>query len=139
MATNAINDKHIDITNHYLSLGVMGGLPLLLLHIAILTVAFSYVGQGLADTSERFGKQQFMFWSLGCGLLAHTVATISISYFDQSFLFLYLTLAAISSAHAAGQTAPVVQPAPLPATRVWRNRSSGSPRWARVPAQPPGN
>jgi hypothetical protein len=47
---NAISPNHIDITNHYLALGVMGGLPLLLLYIAILTAAFSFVAHlpGLA-------------------------------------------------------------------------------------------
>jgi hypothetical protein len=118
MFANAVNDQHIDITNHYLSLGVLGGIPLMLLHIAILTVGFSFVGQGLRDSSEGLFKRRFMFWSLGCGLLAHTVATMSISYYDQSFLFLYFTLAAITSAYASTRMASLTQPNPIAVNTV---------------------
>jgi hypothetical protein len=104
-------------------LGVMGGLPLLFLHIAILGTAFSYVGRGVAAGEPA--KQRFMLWALGCALVAHVVSTISVSYFDQSFLFLYLTLAAIGSAHGATQAAAAAQ-APTAAASSDRSRE----RWS---------
>ena len=132
---NDINANHIDITNFYLALGVMGGLPLLLLHIAILTTAFSYVGQGFADSAGGPAPRRFMLWTLGCALLAHAVTSISVSYFDQSFIFLYLTLAAVGSAHAAKQ------PHSVRDTVRAVNRSTPElhtrHNWRRMPVQSP--
>lgn len=89
---------HSDITNHYLQLGVVGGLPLMLLFIAILAKGFSFVGQALRNAGNIFPKYLFMVWALGATLFAHAVNMISVSYFDQSFLFVYLTLASIGLA-----------------------------------------
>ena len=38
-----------------------------------------------------------MVWALGASLFANAATMISVSYFDQSFVFLYLKLAAIGS------------------------------------------
>jgi hypothetical protein len=92
---------HTDITNYYLHMGVIGGLPLMLLFIAILFKGFCFVGQAQRRSSELSVESRFMFWALGSALFTHTVTSISVSYFDQSFLFIYLTLAAIGCAHAA--------------------------------------
>jgi hypothetical protein len=91
------SNDHTDITNHYLALGVRGGLPLMLLFIALLVKAYSYIGQTLEAQSERPGEELFMIWALGASLFAHTVTMISVSYFDQSFMFLYLTMGIIGS------------------------------------------
>jgi hypothetical protein len=93
-----ISETHTDITNHYLAIGVMGGLPLLLLFVATLVKAFSIVGRGLRTAEIGGSRERFVVWGLGCSVAAHTVTCISVSYFDQSFLFLYLPLAAIASA-----------------------------------------
>ena len=89
---------HTDITNHYLEMGVIGGLPLMALFIAILVRGFSLVGQMLQQRADLTRESRFIVWALGGSLFAHAVTFISVSYFDQSFVFIYLTLAAISSA-----------------------------------------
>lgn len=88
---------HVDITNYYLHFGVMGGLPLMLLFIGIIAKGFSFVGQMLRKTSDLPFRFRFMLWALGASLFTHAVTGISVSYFDQSFIFLYMTLAAIGS------------------------------------------
>jgi hypothetical protein len=88
---------HTDITNHYLQMGVVGGLPLMLLFIAILSMGFSYVGRVVRPQSTVSEEKQFVIWALGVSLFAHAATSISVSYFDQSFIFLYLTLAAIAT------------------------------------------
>ncbi len=82
-------------------MGVDGGLPLMLLFIAILAKGFSYVGQTLRQMPESSPQSRFMVWALGAMLFAHAATFISVSYFDQSFVFIYLTLAAISSVRYA--------------------------------------
>ena len=91
------NPKHTDITNHYLQMGVMGGLPLMFLFIGLLATGFVYVGRRVRLRKMR-RKDRFMMWALGSALFAHATTFISVSYFDQSVLFIYLTLAAIGSA-----------------------------------------
>ena len=92
--------EHTDITNEYLNMGVLGGLPLMFLFIATLAVAFIFVGRLQKESNDLDGETRFMLWGFGAALFAHAVTFISVSYFDQSFLFIYLTLAAISSAHS---------------------------------------
>ena len=89
--------NHVDITNYYLNMGVMGGLPLLLLFIAILVKGFSFVGQSLRQAADFSPDSRFTIWALGASLFSHAATFISVSYFDQSVVFLYLTLAAICS------------------------------------------
>lgn len=86
-----------DITNHYLMMGVAGGLPLMLLFVAVLATGFSFVGRTLRQMPELSPQSQFMIWALGVSLFAHSVTFISVSYFDQSFVFIYLSLAVIGS------------------------------------------
>lgn len=92
---------HTDITNHYLKMGVIGGLPLMLLLISKLVKAFSIIGKILQSNLLLPTNMMFMVWALGASLFANAAAMISVSYFDQSFVFLYLTLAAIGSAWLA--------------------------------------
>lgn len=69
----------------------------MLLFIVILVKGFSIVG--LSIRNEDYIKQGnlFFIWSIGASLFVHTVTFISVSYYDQSFLFIYLTLSAIGS------------------------------------------
>jgi hypothetical protein len=123
MPTGVIwSPNHTDITNHYLAMGVHGGLGLMILFIASLVKGYSYVGQSVvyARRLNRHSNSQFMMWSLGVALFAHTVTSFSISYFDQSFLFIYLTLAAIGSARSALSAACVRQRAILAQRRKER-------------------
>jgi hypothetical protein len=86
------SENHTDITNHYLSMGVLGGLLLMVLFIAILAKGFSYVGQALRAMPESPSQSRFIIWALGASLFTHAVTFISVSYFDQSFVFIYLII-----------------------------------------------
>jgi CelD/BcsL family acetyltransferase involved in cellulose biosynthesis len=80
---------------------VIGGLPLTLIFIAILVKGFSFVGRTLRDRPDLSWESQFMVWALGCSLFAHAATSVSVAYFDQSFVLIYLTLGAISSLYSA--------------------------------------
>lgn len=95
--------EHTDITNHYLKMGVIGGLPLMLLFLGILMQGFSAVGWTIRALSQGSSQYQFTCWALGASLFAHATTFISVSYFDQSFVFIYLTLAAIGSVYSNAQ------------------------------------
>jgi len=87
--------NHIDITNHYLRMGVDGGLPLMLLFIWVLAKGFSMVGQTLRQSDNAQSQPSFVVWALGAALFSHAATFMSVSYFDQSVVFFYLTLATI--------------------------------------------
>jgi hypothetical protein len=93
--------EHTDITNHYLQYGVVGGLPLMGLFIAAMVAGFRYIGQSLRLFKEKSFEQLFLFWALGAALLTHAATCISVSYFDQSYVFLFLNLAVIGSLRSA--------------------------------------
>ncbi len=91
------NLNHTDMTNHYLAMGVAGGLLLMMLFIWILVVAFVRIGKALRVGRGAPRDQQFLVWSLGCILFGHATTFMSISYFDQTIVFLNLVLACIGS------------------------------------------
>ena len=68
------------------------------LFIGVLAKGFTYVGQTLHASTVDNEESKFVLWGIGAALFAHLATMISVSYFDQSFLFLYLNLALIGSA-----------------------------------------
>jgi hypothetical protein len=88
------NQQHTDIVNHYLAMGVLGGLPLMVLFILIVVAAFRGVGRALAGHGNE-DDQPFLAWLLGAIVFGHVVNFVSTSLFDQPILFFYLPLAAI--------------------------------------------
>lgn len=97
--------NHTDITNYYLLMGTWAGLPLMLLFIAMIWVGFRHVGRMVRAQSLLEDNKAFMVWCLGAALFAHTVSCISVAYFDQTYIFMLLCLAAASSLHATGLAA----------------------------------
>lgn len=88
--------NHTDITNHFIAQGVSGGLLQMSLYILFFITAFRYVGK-LSRSNHFENHEKFMLWAMGSSLFAHAASQISVSYFDQSILFVYLTLGIISS------------------------------------------
>lgn len=90
---------HCDITNYYLMMGVWAGLPLMLLFIAMIWRGFRYIGDIQRSPSTAAGHEKFITWCLGSALFAHTATCVSVAYFDQSYIFMFLCLASIASLH----------------------------------------
>lgn len=88
---------HTDITNHYIQLGVIGGLPLMILFIATLFKGFSFIRQKVLQMDKEANELTFLIWTIGASLFSHAITCLSVSYFDQSLIFLYLTLALIGT------------------------------------------
>ena len=99
---------HTDITNYYIKMGVLGGFPLMVLFISQLVAGFVAVGKALRQNEEESLDKRLLIWTLGAILFAHAATMISVSYFDQSVVFLYLVLAAIGSIPAQTPAEEVV-------------------------------
>lgn len=100
--------RHTDITSHYIQLGVWGGLPLMALFLYVLWQGFSRVGMLAGALAGPDPARARLMWSIGATLFAIAVTGFSVSYFDQSFVFIFLVLGVIASASAV----PAARPAP---------------------------
>lgn len=89
--------NHIDVTNYYIRMGVDGGVALMVMFLAVLAKAFSLVGKAVQASATVGQGPSFLPWALGASLFAHAANFLSVSYFDQSVVFLYLTLALIGT------------------------------------------
>jgi hypothetical protein len=88
---------HSDLTNYYLHLGVIGGLPLTLLLIAIIGLCLKkLINHVFALQADNKMQEAFTIWCAIAALAAHASSFISISYFDQMFVLFYLLIAGIS-------------------------------------------
>jgi hypothetical protein len=97
--------NHCDITNQYIYYGIIGGISLMLLFIAALWIAFGYIGKYLRLHAGDGDANRCKFaWALGSALFAQAASCISVYYFDQSFIFLFMNLALIGSLHSSAST-----------------------------------
>lgn len=92
-----IDDRSADIVNFYLAQGVNGGILLMAITIGLYSTGFRYVGAALRLRAGDPFADQFLIWAIGSGLFAHTVTSFSVSYFDQSVMFFYVSLAATTA------------------------------------------
>ncbi|MDI1231716.1 MAG: hypothetical protein PSU93_11245 [Methylobacter sp.] len=91
------NTIHTDITNHFLGMGVTGGLPLMILWVMVLVAAFAEIGKALRQNENAPVEHNLLIWTLGAIMFGHVANYFSISYFDQSIVFFYLILASIGA------------------------------------------
>jgi hypothetical protein len=98
MATGLkVSGRHTDITNHFLQMGVLGGLPLMAIFLAIEIRAFQAVGRVMRAATPLPGNEVLLLWGLGSVLFGLTVNFMSITLFDQSVIFFWLIIALIAS------------------------------------------
>jgi hypothetical protein len=136
MATG-LDRTHADITNQYIHMGVTGGIALLVLFVWLLATAFQYVGRTVHEAPDGTSADVgFLAWALGSSLFAHTATFVSVSYFDQSFVMLYLTLAAIAAMVSPPRKTPVPGYITLlsrgGACRTWAHTLYGGGRLGRT-------
>jgi hypothetical protein len=114
------NAIHTDITNFYISLGVSGGLPLMVLFILVIWATFRAIGKAIRRSDLR-EPEKFVAWTLGAILFGHVINFLGCSLFDQSmFSFLVIPAAAVTCWRCT--------------TRQMRTESDNPPQLARFAA-----
>lgn len=97
-----------DVTNYYLVQCLHGGLLLLCLFVALISLAFRAVGR----TWRRVAKDRVTVawsWAMGVSLFVHATSFLVISYFGQITMVWYLLLAMIGSMTTAAVRSPARQ------------------------------
>jgi hypothetical protein len=120
------NPNHTDITNYYLQLGVLGGLPLLLTLVAIIAVALMCLEASLPLLRGHAPDEEFASWCVWTAILAHSVSFLSIAYFDQSYAGFFLLVGAapglLEAARRRADAADADDDAPVRSGK-WKMRS----------------
>lgn len=89
---------HTDLTNYYLHIGVIGGLPLTLCLVAMIWFSLKKLINLSFDLEEnRHTHEAFTAWCLIGALIAHASSCISVSYFDQMYALLYMLIGLVAN------------------------------------------
>ena len=107
------SEKHTDITNQFISVGIQGGILSLILFVALIVLCYQGIGKMMKETLQIEPKSAFITWCLGASLTAHIASFTSVHYFDQMIVFWYLLIAMISAGVSSlSRNSPVRQKAP---------------------------
>jgi hypothetical protein len=90
------SERHTDITNHFLTMGVLGGLPLMIVFILILVASFRNVGRALRQRAAAPVADRYFIWMLGALLVGFIMNFFAITLFDHSVIFFWMNVAAIA-------------------------------------------
>jgi hypothetical protein len=88
-----------DITNEFIFQGTEGGLFTMIFFIIVIALCYRAVGTQLQIMKNDPFPSQFLVWSMGSALFAHTAAFFSVSYFDQTVSILFLLMAMITNGY----------------------------------------
>jgi hypothetical protein len=94
--TTTWSPELIDDTNYFLVLGLQGGMPLLVVFLMVLALAFGAVGR----MWRRAGTNRpdvIAAWALGVAIFIHIMSFFSVTYFGQIVMLWNLTLAMVGS------------------------------------------
>lgn len=95
MATGVSWSKdHVDLTNYYLHLGVIGGIMLPALLVSSIVVASVKLYGTMKTLRDVDTERQVLLWVALSVILTHAISFVSISYFDQMYVLFYMALGA---------------------------------------------
>jgi hypothetical protein len=97
--------NHADITNYYIKMGVLGGLPLLLMFLGLVVAAFRLLGKSLRAQRRAQRSNEFMLWCVNSSLASYCVAFLGVAPYDQSLVVLFTIMGSISGLGSQGHFA----------------------------------
>jgi len=80
-----------DVTNHYLLVGVRGGFFTMLLFIILCFKTIKILGSYAISQPNK--KDQWLWWGFTVMMITHCITFLSVAYFGQITMLLYLTIA----------------------------------------------
>ena len=86
-----------DVTNHYLLEGVRGGFFTMVLFVYLCYTSVRVLGR--YSLSQDLVGDQWLWWGFAVMMIAHCLTFLSVAYFGQITMLLYLTIAVASFAY----------------------------------------
>lgn len=102
-----------DVTNQYILEGVRGGLLGMTLFVTVIVLGFRAVGKALRSEPDR-GGLFWLKWAVGASLFTHCMSFIGVSYFGQTTVSWFLTLALAATISQLPSPRPKPKPKPRP-------------------------
>lgn len=87
-----------DLCNQFVGEGETAGLATLILFIVMISRSFGRIGTARKQAGNP--AAEWLFWTIGALMAAHMAAFMGISYFDQTKVWWFVTLAMIPAASA---------------------------------------
>ena len=84
--------NHTDITNYYLQMGVWGGLPLMIIFIALIYSSLRKLEVKMEAIRPEKHPEEFGIWCVWIAIVSQCVSFISIAYFDQTYALFFAML-----------------------------------------------
>lgn len=97
-----------DVTNHFVAEAINGGIVTLALFVMMLVFSFRAIGLSLKAESDV--AHQAKDWAAGVTLFIHVMNFIAVSYFGQSNVVLFLSLALAGSIRQLSESAQQSHP-----------------------------
>ncbi|MEN6350233.1 MAG: hypothetical protein ABFD08_12665 [Syntrophomonas sp.] len=91
------NPDAADITNHFVGVGITGGVISLIFFVLVIVYCFQRLGVSLQLVKDATTSVKMALWTLGVALFAHIISFMSVSYYDQISVFYFMLLAVIAS------------------------------------------
>lgn len=96
-------DQLFDVTNYYVQLSLQGGLPLLIVFLIVLALAFRAVGGAVCKARRNDDRsREIAAWAIGVSLFQHVTTFTGVTYFGQIIILWFLLLAVIGSLAPGG-------------------------------------
>jgi len=89
-----------DVSNQFVGEGETGGLVGFICFIALFALSFGRLGR-MRRQVEGDKKQEWFCWCLGAVMVAHLFAFFGASYFDQTQIWWFASLAMVTAATAS--------------------------------------
>ncbi|MDQ8201101.1 hypothetical protein QEH56_23245 [Pelagicoccus enzymogenes] len=86
------NPNHCDLTNYFIHLGVIAGIPAA---ACLLYILYSATKRALPRAQEDSGEYNFLMWCVIATIITHSITFLTISYYDQIYIFFYLLIASV--------------------------------------------
>ena len=81
--------EHCDLTNYYIHLGVMSGLGVIICLMTIQWRSFRMLSERMRELRGSDPDAEFGLWCVMAIFIAHAITFLSISYFDQVYVFFW--------------------------------------------------
>jgi hypothetical protein len=94
--TGSYGDDMWDLSNMFVNVGESGGVVALIAFIGIISKSFSQLGKRRKQV-EGDREQEWLFWCLCAVMVGHLCAFFGVSYFDQTQVWWFTTLAMVSA------------------------------------------
>ncbi|MBK1876628.1 hypothetical protein [Pelagicoccus mobilis] len=97
--------NHCDLTNYYIHLGVIAGMPAALI---LAFINYKAITQLASIGINYKDKTSYISWILTATVTTHAITFLTISYYDQIYVFFYISIAMVPAILTAQDRSKII-------------------------------